>query len=104
MLINKNADINIQNESESNWNLRTKSEAFRPSFAPSIDPEKMNIRGYLDNNRQSSSSSLDSPIMDIVDRLLTSKVINLLIEVPMRSHRIPIAKRKLAEVLTQLKR
>jgi hypothetical protein len=79
--------INIQNESESNWNFRTKSEAFRPSYAVSIDPEKMNIRGYLDRNRKSTRTVSDSPIMEVVERLLTSKVINILIELPMPSHR-----------------
>lgn len=74
--------INIQNESESNFNFRTKSEAFRPSNRVSIDPEKMNIRGYLDKNRKTVPTDPGSPIMEIVDRLLGSKIINLLFEVP----------------------
>lgn len=75
--------IAIQNESETNWNLKTKSEGLRPSNSVSIDPEKMRIRGYLDQRRSDDSSEMNRPIMEIVNSLLESRIINTLIEVPL---------------------
>jgi len=78
---NVNNYINIQNELESNWNFKTKSEMIRPSYATSIDPDKMNIRGYLQQNRISERPPSERPVMDIVNRLLESKIITTLIQI-----------------------
>lgn len=75
--------IAIQNESETNWNMKTKSEGLRPSNSVSIDPEKMRIRGYLDQRRTNDHSVVNRPTMEIVNSLLESRIINTLIEVPL---------------------
>ena len=78
---NANNYINIQNDLESNWNFKTKSEAVRPSYAVSIDPEKMNIRGYLQEHKGLSDEIPQQSVMGIVEHLLNSEIIHTLIEI-----------------------